>query len=278
MKEVAVFGVGLIGGSIALALRESTPKLKISVIDRGPVLDEVRARSLADQVVPTSDRALLKGVVERADLTVLACPVRVIVAELPQLLDWCRMLTDCGSTKREIVAAAQLATRREQFVAGHPMAGGPQGGLANARADLFRGQSWLLCSEGSALEAVRTVEELVATLGARAVHMSAEAHDRSVARTSHVPQILASALAVLVDDSDAAAAAGPGFRSATRPGGGEEAMWRDIFASNGDEVASALSALLSRLELVRDELAEQPAKLEAVLQLLSQARAARART
>src|SRR5690606_36971061 len=129
---------------------------------------------------------------------------------------------------------------RGRFVLGHPMAGHPEGGLHNARADLFHGNKWILCAQGSDPGAQQLVSEFVQALGSDVVFLDAEEHDRSVAVTSHLPQVVASALSVFAEEVDAKQAAGPGFASATRVAGGAEAMWRDIFETNDKAVGTAL--------------------------------------
>src|SRR5207237_479272 len=107
-----------------------------------------------------------------------------------------QVITDCGSTKRSICARVAGLPRARRFVPSHPMAGGPEGGSGLARADLFEGQTWLICPENADPDALERVEELVGLVGAKSVHISVAAHDRAVAFTSHAPQLLASALSV----------------------------------------------------------------------------------
>ena len=155
------------------------------------------------------------------------------------------------------------------------MAGGPEGGAARARADLFRDQTWLLSPENSAVDAVDRVEALIALVGARSVHMSTEKHDRAVAYTSHAPQIFASALAVLAARAGADPAAGPAFRATTRSAGGSASMWRDIFESNADELSRVLRTLSAELSDVATGLEASEPDLEPALRLLAEARSLR---
>ena len=157
------------------------------------------------------------------------------------------------------------------------MAGGPEGGAALARADLFQEQTWLLCPQHSDPDAVARVEELVALVGAKSVHLSLDAHDRAVAYTSHAPQLLASALSVLATRAHALPAAGPAYRATTRSAGGAEVMWHDIFAANADEISLVLRQLAAELEGVAQGLEASPPDLRAALTLLAQARLARSK-
>jgi prephenate dehydrogenase len=275
MKELAVFGFGLVGASLAAALREAKPSLRIVAIDLAPVVASGAARALADELVDSADWSRIREVAEASDVCVLAAPVSVIAAQLPVLLESAQVITDCGSTKRSICNAVSSSPRRGRFVPGHPMAGGPEGGASQARADLFRGQTWLLCPENSDADATARVESLIRLVGANSVHLSLDAHDRAVAYTSHAPQVLASALAVLAARAGAAIAAGPAYRATTRSAGGAESMWRDIFSTNADEIAVALRQLAGELSAVASGLEASPPDARAALALLAQARSSR---
>ncbi len=271
MQTVTVVGLGLIGGSIGLALRERDAELRVIAVDREEILARPAALRAAHELVPTGDTAGLERALG-ADLVVLAAPVSVIQRELPRVLDRAGVALDCGSTKRAICAAVAGHPRRSRFIPGHPMAGLPEGGIDQARSDLFEGRRWLICPEESSPEALEVALRLVQLVGSHALTLSASEHDRAVAITSHVPQLLASALLVGARSIGAAAAAGPAFAGATRVAGGPEAMWRDIFATNGDEIASALGELMGVLDAVRRELAQEPPELEAARALLESAR------
>jgi prephenate dehydrogenase len=275
MKQISVLGFGLVGASLAAAVRAADPTIRIVGIDLAQVVASPAAQRLADDLVDSADRARVRAVAAASDLCVLAAPVSVIVAELPALLESAQVVTDCGSTKRSIYEASLTSPRQRRFVPGHPMAGGPEGGAEQARADLFFGQTWLLCSENSDLDAVATVESLLALVGARIVHMQLSAHDRAVAYTSHAPQILASALSVLTSRAAADVAAGPAYRGTTRSAGGAEAMWRDIFSANADHVGAVLRQLIAELDAVAAGLEAIPPDPAVALALLAEARALR---
>jgi prephenate dehydrogenase len=265
MKRFAIVGLGLVGGSIALGLKQSDPACRIVGIDLPEVIDQPEAARFASELHPIDE---LEEALADIDLAVLCAPVLAIVELLPRVLGRVPLVTDCGSTKRAIVAAAAAAPRRDHFVPGHPMAGGPEGGFVRARGDLFAGRRWLLCAEGSAPEALAAVEAMVRSLGAEPVLVSAEQHDRSVALTSHLPQILASALKQLAGRRGDLALAGPSFEAATRAASGNERMWRDVFASNAAEIAQALDLLVAELESARRGLGADPPDLAPVLRLL----------
>ena len=207
----------------------------------------------------------------------LSAPVRVILAQLGRTLDYGAVVTDCGSTKREISQALAQHPGRARFVPGHPMAGFPEGGAAHAKADLFVGRRWILCPEASSNEARREVEALVQLVGAEPVEMSPAAHDRAVALASHVPQLLGSVLRATATEVGADAAAGPGFASATRVAGGSPAIWGDIFSSNADQICWALKCVTQELEQVIAGLERDPPDTGPALALLARARRARER-
>ena len=275
MKRLAIFGFGLIGASIAAAVRKAAPEIELVAIDLATAISTPEVRALTDAQIDSADRARVRHAVSAADLCVLAAPVSVICSELPDLLEAAAVVTDCGSTKRTIAAAVAGLPRARRFVPGHPMAGGPEGGAALARADLFQQQTWLLCPENSDADAVSLVEQLLGLVGAKSVDLSLAAHDRAVAYTSHAPQLLASALQVLATRAGALPAAGPAYRGTTRSAGGAEIMWRDIFAANADEISRALRELSGELDQVARGLAASPPDLSAALSLLAQARRAR---
>jgi prephenate dehydrogenase len=275
--RLVVLGFGLIGGSLALAARARGVAVRVVGVDRADVLALPEARAAADAFVDVSDEGGVRQAMRDADLVVMATPVGAIEATIGEVLEAADVVTDCGSTKRAIVSAAERSPRRARFVPGHPMAGLPQGGIRQARADLFEGRPWLICPEHSDEEAVLRVEELVRGVGAEPRRLFAEEHDRAVALTSHVPQLLASALSVLAEARRARSTAGPAFESATRVAGGGEAMWRDILATNADEVTAVLEALGTELDAVARALRRVPADLGPALNLLERARAVRSR-
>lgn len=275
MEQLTIFGPGLIGGSIALGAKARGLARRVVAIDRngGKKYSASERERVADEWLAASDERAVSRAYEGSELIVLACPVHSIIAELPRALSSGAVVTDAGSTKELIVRAAAEHGGAERFVAGHPMAGHPEGGLIHASPDLFVDKRWLLCSPDAAASARRAVAELARGLGALIVELDAGAHDRSVALTSHVPQLYASALAALAAERDATAAAGPGFASATRVAGGAEAIWRDIFETNGSAIAEVLALLSEELAAVASPL--QRGDASEALRLLERARQAK---
>jgi prephenate dehydrogenase len=276
MSSLVVVGFGLIGGSLALAAKASGFASQVTAVDSPEVLALPEAERAADARLDTGDESAIREAMRAARLTVLAAPVGVIAERVGWALDHAGIVSDCGSTKRRIVDAARRSANFGRFVPGHPMAGLPEGGIRNASPELFQGRPWIVCPEEADADAVTCVRELVSGVGANLVTMGATDHDRAVARTSHLPQLLASALSVVAESPAVRRAAGPAFERATHIAGGPESMWHDIFASNADEVARALGELLAVLEPLCAELTAG-ASTELVDALLCRARELRLR-
>lgn len=260
------------GGSLALAAREKQLARRIVAIDRTPRPSLKNAAAFDEWIV--ENESAQKQALAESSLVVLCVPVGTIIRLLPGVLQattgW---VTDFGSTKRAISECLKNQPERARFVAGHPMAGHPIGGLEHAQAGLFQDRKWILCPDGSAPEAIKAVSELARGVGAQVVALDADLHDESVAITSHVPQVVASALSVHAEERNALAAAGPGFASATRVAGGAEGMWRDIFETNASSVGAELKRLGAQLEQLGQGLLE--GDVSATLRLLEAARALR---
>ncbi len=253
--KVAIIGLGLVGGSIALAARERWPGGLVIGVDRKDVLELAMVRHAID--VAADDPVVLA----EAELVILAAPVRQnleLLAALDDHVPGSAVVTDVGSTKREIVAHAQSLPARFTFVGGHPLGGAPRGGLGNARPDLFVDRPWLFTptsdADGPALE---RLQQFVAGLGARPHLMSPAQHDRLLAFLSHLPQLTASALMHVVGTAagaDGLALTGRGLIDTTRLASSPVSVWRDICASNADELGLALDALITDLRQLREQL------------------------
>jgi len=274
MTQIAIVGVGLIGGSLALALRKHGYAGRVVGID--PSWQKAE-HALGGEllIVNALESQRVAEVLGASELIVLSMPVRLIREQVASALGYGVAVTDSGSTKREIVRALASCPGAERFVPGHPMAGLPEGGVEHARAELFEGRRWILCPEACEPASLAKVEAMVRQVGAEPLHMSAAEHDRAVALASHVPQVLASVLRATAAETRADVVAGPGFASATRVAGGAAEIWEDIFASNADQVRWALGKVISELESVLDGLGREPPDTRSVMQLLARARAAR---
>lgn len=256
--NIAIVGFGLIGGSIALAVRERWPSIRITAVDRPPVLAHAAGSGAIDRTAQSV------GDLSGVDLLILAAPVEQNVRLLPDavaVIGDGGVITDVGGTKRDIVnAACALPGARESFVGGHPIGGAEQGGFAFARADLFRGRPWILTPNGSSSpQVVERLAGFVRGLGARPTTMAAEEHDRLMAFLSHLPQLTVSALMEVVGEATTSSGlrlAGRGLVDSTRLASSPSDVWRDVCASNAGDIGPALDWLIARLQQLRAGLSD----------------------
>jgi prephenate dehydrogenase len=253
-NRIAIVGLGLIGGSIALAVRERWSSTLITAVDRAPVLAHASSSGAIDRAANSV------ADIGPVDLIILAAPVRQNVQLLPQVMSVRAdgaVVTDVGGTKRDIVdAAAALPSGATAFVGGHPIGGAERGGFGFARPDLFRGKPWIFTPTQSS-PATDRLFELVRGMGARPATMDAEAHDRVMAYISHLPQLTASVLMDVVGraaSSDGLRFAGRGLTDSTRLASSPASVWREICAANADDIGPALDALIARLTELRADL------------------------
>jgi prephenate dehydrogenase len=256
-EKIGIIGLGLIGGSIALAARELWPTSLVIAVDNKDVLETAMRLHAID--VAADDPIVLA----EADLVVLAAPARQNIALLEALDDNVRqpaVITDTSSTKREIVAAARGLPARFAFIGGHPLGGAAKGGLEHARADLFRGRPWLLTPTGDGSgPALEKLMAFVRALGAEPRIIGVDKHDRLLAFLSHLPQLTASALMQVVGEAvgqEGLALSGRGLADTTRLASSPADIWKDIAATNADEIGPALDALIAVLQDLRRDLPE----------------------
>lgn len=255
-ERVAVVGVGLIGGSFALALKAAGLCGHVLGVGRGAAnLESARRLGVIDSIA--TDAAQAAG----CDLVMVATPVaqfeRVLSALAPGLRAG-TLVTDGGSTKRDVVAAARkaLGDKVAQFVPGHPIAGAEKSGAEAAKADLFRDRRVILTPLAeNAPAGVARIEAAWRACGARVFRMDPETHDEVLAAVSHLPHLLAYALVKEFADRGNAAqlfsnSAG-GLRDFTRLASSHPEMWRDICVANRDKLAAELGAFENRLRAIR---------------------------
>jgi prephenate dehydrogenase len=264
-RRVAILGTGLIGGSFGLALRKHVRDVFVVGWDR----DDVLHRAIASGAIQEGSADLAQAV-KGADLVYVALPVGHTIEMLPQVASAASphaLVTDAASTKRSVckVAAECFPTDGAIFLGGHPMAGKELSGIGEADAELFRGAKYALIRGrgGSQLAAadprIQEFVSLLAKLHATPVWVDAEAHDRAAALVSHLPQLLAVALAGVVrEQTDETGLpitlAGRGLRDALRLAGSPYSVWRDIILTNSDNLDSSLNLVIQSLENLRGEL------------------------
>jgi prephenate dehydrogenase len=251
--HVAILGLGLMGGSLALALHGRCRTL--SGIDPDLATRELAGRiGLVDQLY-----ARPEGALEQADLLILAAPVGGILSlldQLPNLHPGSPVVMDIGSTKQAVAHKMETLPERFQPIGGHPICGKEKGSLAEADALIYQGAPFVLSPlPRSTPHARRLAESLVYAAGSRPVWLEASEHDRLLAATSHLPYLLANALAAATPD-EAAPLVGPGFRSTSRVGATPPAIMNDILFTNRENVLLALAAFRSRLDLLESLLSQ----------------------
>jgi prephenate dehydrogenase len=241
--------VGLIGGSIGLAARRRLGAEVVGFGHRPATVERAVELGALDRGAASVAEAC-----EGADLVFCTAPVAVLPSLVAQALEASgpeTVVTDAGSTKRELVEACG---GDERFIGGHPLAGAETAGVDNAREDLFDGARWYLTpTDRSSGLLYDRLQRAVAELGARPQAIDPATHDRLMATVSHLPHVLANALAAeaaeaLTRDSERLPEVGPSFRDATRVAGSNPAIWADIFASNRDAVADSVESVGVRLE------------------------------
>ena len=285
---IAIAGLGLIGGSIALGIRERWPSVRIVGVDHPSVL----AHALGSAAIDRAANSVAD--IGTPDLIVLAAPVAQNVELLRQLGERVAaaprtasghrqaagqarqtdaratdpggedevgpappvVVTDVGGTKRDIVDAARLLPAGLSFVGGHPIGGAERGGFGFARPDLFTGRPWIFTPDAASdMSVVEWLERFASGLGARPARLAAGDHDRLMAYVSHLPQLAASALMSTVGGhaADGLRLAGRGLVDTTRLASSPASVWRDIAVGNHDFLGEALDHLIATLtELRRD--------------------------
>jgi prephenate dehydrogenase len=273
--RLSILGVGLLGGSIGLAVKAAAIPCRIVGYGHRPA---TLKRALEMGAIDESASSC-KEAVAGADLVILCTPVglfETLMTEMAPGLAAGATVTDVGSTKRSVVEmAGRLLPGAVHFVGSHPMAGSEKRGVEYARADLFQGARCIVTpTEKANPTALAAVEQFWGQLGMRTEQMSPQEHDRLICDISHLPHAIAAALVAMQGD-DALPLAGKGFLDTTRIAGGEGALWRDILQDNRDNLIDALTRFRDMLdELVR---LLEPEQREALAKWLDQAAERRAR-
>ena len=260
--NVTIIGLGLIGGSLALSLRQHGLAARLVGVELDPGhARQALALGLVDEI-----EADLAAAVRRADLVVVAVPVDALVHVLPAVLDAAgpqQVVIDVGSTKQALLAAVAGHPRRGRFVAVHPMAGTEHSGPEAAVAGLFEGKTVVLCdTAASDPDAVRTVEQLFRALPMRLLYLDGAAHDLHTAYVSHISHITSFALALTVlekekEEQQIFDLASGGFESTVRLAKSSPATWVPIFRQNRLNVLDVLDEHLHQLQHLRALLADE---------------------
>ena len=254
-QRIGIVGLGLIGGSIALAARQIWPTSLVIGVDRKDVLERAMVLHAID--VAADDAVVLAD----ADLVILAAPIQQnleIIETLPADMPSPAVVTDTGSTKRAIVAAAARLPDRFTFIGGHPLGGAARGGIEHARPDLFTGRPWLFTPTAAHDPVVLDkLMSFAAGLGSLPRVLSPDDHDRLLAFISHLPQLAVSALMHVVGETAGQAGlslSGRGLHDTTRLASSPAGIWKEVCATNADEVGAALDGLIAVLQQLRQDL------------------------
>ncbi len=278
MKRIAIIGLGLIGGSLALALKKSTAgKMEIVGFSRSAkTIAAARRRGAIDRAAKN-----LASAVSGADMVVIATPVMVtkeVLASISEHLSPRCVITDTGSTKVQVMKwAGEYLSPKISFIGGHPMAGKETSGINEAEADLFQGCVYCLTPSSCATpQAVRKLKKLVESIGAKPFFIDAETHDNLVAGVSHLPMLLSAAFVTTTMKSrlwpEMAKLAAGGYRDLSRLASGNPEMNRDICLTNRERIVDWLDRYIEVLKGYRDLVADESEELS---EMLAQAREAR---
>lgn len=263
IRQITIVGTGLIGGSIGLALKQAGFAGQIVGCDKRAVLDIAQTRGAIDRAEADLERAIAGS-----DVIVLATPVGCILSQLETIAPLApptALITDAGSTKQRFVERVHElfgAAAAERVLPGHPMAGKEFGGIEHAEANLFRDAVWLVTPIDGAENYTERQQEylhLVSSTGPRVIAMDAERHDHLCAWISHLPQMMATALAStlrdeLGDDDAVTQIGGRALREMTRIAHSPYSMWRDIALTNTGNIEGALLRFEQQLAHLRENL------------------------
>ncbi len=253
-KTIAIIGLGLMGGSLALGLGDHCGA--ILAVDPDPATREFARRAKVVSQISANPAEIIP----QANIVILAAPVNVIlnfIPELPALHPGSPVIIDLGSTKNQICQALEALPARFEPLGGHPMCGKAVGGLAHAEAELFRNTPFAFTPLARSTErALQTGDHLAAALGAQALWVGPKTHDQWVAATSHLPYLLAAAL-TLSTPGEASNLVGPGFRSASRLAGSPSSVMLPILETNRELVLEMIAHFRQQLADLEQSLAQK---------------------
>ncbi|RPI05712.1 MAG: prephenate dehydrogenase [Ignavibacteriae bacterium] len=264
-SRITIIGVGLIGGSLALAIKHRFPTVQITGVDKPRILERAKKRKAIDHAEHSAGRA-----VRSAGLVILAAPVSVITSLLPIIAKNAPshvIVTDTGSVKHGLVTQAQKLFPRGNFIGGHPMAGSEFSGIDAAHPLLFQNAIYILTPTRSTnRKSINTLAAFFTSLDARIFVLDPAVHDSIVAAVSHLPQLAAVALMNTVGNrhphaSTHLALAAGGFRDMTRIASSKFEMWKDILSANRKEIDKALRLYINQLERMAAAVHSRPSRL-----------------
>ena len=263
-SRIAIAGLGLIGASLAAALRQAYPGIRLFGADIDERTCEIAVAKGWVDGATALDAPAFRDFVLQADLAVMATPVDASESILRLLAEWGfeGVITDTASTKAHLAqVASEILPHPHNYVPGHPMAGSEVNGIEGARPDLFKGAYWILCPDASTPpEHFTRLHELVTGMGARVIALKREDHDQSVAIVSHVPHFMASSLMQLASrhadkDRSLMRLAAGGFKDSTRIAAGSPELWCGIAFDNAPAIQAGLEEMRQIIGTFSDALA-----------------------
>ena len=278
-KKITIIGVGLIGGSLGLALKENRPNFKIIGVDKQEVIEKAIARGAINE----GTISLEEGIKE-ADVVIIATPVKTILNLLPQINPFLKkgcLVTDTGSTKQKIVQRANKALSKDIFfIGGHPMSGSEKYGIDSADPHLFQDKTYILTpTKRNNLVAFEKIFLLIEVIGAKRLILDPLEHDRIVGAVSHLPQIIAVSLintigklALQGNNNNYFKAIGDGFRDMTRIASSPYKMWEDICETNQENILEMIREFRNYLGVIEGKLKNNPYSLKKEFQKASKLR------
>jgi len=268
-KKITIIGVGLIGGSLGLALKEKHPNFKIVGIDKQEIIEKAITRGAIDEGTVNLEEGIKK-----ADIVIIATPVKTILSILTQINPFLKkgcLVTDTGSTKQQIVQKAnKILSKDIFFVGGHPMAGSEKYGIESAYPYLFHNKTYILTPDSkSNLGALEKISLLVKMIGAKELMLDPLEHDRIVSAVSHLPQIIAVSLINTIGElslrgnsNNYFKAIGEGFRDMTRIASSPYKMWEDICDTNQENILEIIQEFKNHLKVIEEKLKKNPNSLK----------------
>ena len=268
-KKITIIGVGLIGGSLGLALKEKKPNFKIVGIDKQKIIEIAITRGAIDEGTVNLEEGI-----KEADIVILATPVKTILGLLPKINPFLKrgcLVTDTGSTKGQVVERAnEVLSKDVFFIGGHPMAGSEKYGIDSADPHLFQDKTYILTpTNKSNLVALEKTFSIIRMIGAKKLILDPLDHDRIVGAVSHLPQILAvsltntiSMLAQEENNNNYFKAIGGGFKDMTRIASSPYKIWEDICKTNQENILKMIQEFRNYLGVLEGKLKNDPSSLK----------------
>jgi prephenate dehydrogenase len=268
-KKIIIIGVGLIGGSLGLALKKKNPKFKITGIDKLEIIEKAIARGAIDEGTIN-----LENGIKEADILIIATPVKTIIDLLPRINPFIKkgcIVTDTGSTKGQIVETAEkILSKDVYFVGGHPIAGSEKYGIDSADPHLFQDKTYILTpTNDTNLLALKKIFLLIKIINAKRLILDPLEHDRIVGAVSHLPQIMAVSLTNMIgelgqqeNNDNYFKAIGEGFKDMTRIASSPYKMWEDICETNQENILKMIQEFRNYLRIIEDKLKNNPGNLK----------------